>query len=159
MARILKVLLVIIGIAVMLVFASLFVRVGGHDDSRASDQLLAIPVPPWCISEIERFSTEWLRDSQSRLVHVEIGLARYPYVGAVLLIRPVGEKNDLPRLALEEHHRHCGIREEFRFFGPGALEQAIQSIQSGSTEPKRHFVLEIDGPEGVVRVVPLPSIP
>lgn len=157
MARALKLFTVIVGLAAMFIVASLFVRMGEHDESTAITELLAIPVPPWCVKRMEGFSAEWLRDPQSGLVHVEGDLMRYPYVGAVLLIRPVGESIDVPRLAFEAHHRHCGIQKEFIFFGPEALQQGIQSIRSGDPEANRRFLLEVDGSEGSVRVVPLPS--
>lgn len=157
MIRILNALFVLIGVAAVLILASIFVRIGEHDEVLATHDLLAMPVPSWCIPEIKRFSEERLRDAQSRLIRVEHGLMRYPHVAAVLVIRPSGEMADIPRLAYEELHRHCAIREEYRFSGPAAFEQAMQSIKPSASNGIRYFVVGVDASEETVHVVPLPD--
>lgn len=156
MKRFFRILLVLIGLLTFIVVASLFIRVGEHEEALATNDLLAIPVPAWCLQEIEQFSNEVLQDVQSRLVHVENGGTRYPFVGAVLLIRPYGEKPDVPLLAFEALQRHCGIEEEFTFAGADGW-RAMWGFLADEPSSMRRFILEVDGPRNSVRVVPLPS--
>jgi hypothetical protein len=157
MTKILKAIFIAIAVVAIAVLVSLFLRVGDRSDRQVAVDIVALPVPSWCVDEMKDFSSRYLQSGRSGLLPVEPAFARYLHVGAVLVIHPRDEAIGIVQRAHEEHYRHCAIREEQRFFGPAALDQAILSITAGPDGQPGHFVVKIDPLGDAVHVIELPE--
>lgn len=157
MPKILKVLFITIAAFAIAVLVSLFLRIGDQSDQQEAFASVALPVPSWCVKEMKDFSSRYLQSELSGLLPVEPAFARYLYVGAVLVIHPKAEAIGTVQRAHEEYYRQCAIREEQRFYGPAALEQAILSITAGRDGQAGDFVVRVDPLEDAVHVTEIPE--
>lgn len=157
MRAILRVLIIALAVFSTAVLVSMFLRGGDRPEHRAGFDDVAFPIPPWCVEEMQIFASGNLLVGESGLFRVEPTMAPYPYVAAVLMVRPGTEDKGAVILAHEAYFRHCAIREEHRFSGPAALDHAISFIAAGLDGRAGDFVVRIDPVENVVQVINLPS--